>query len=264
MKTRYTRSLDGTRIAYDRQGAGRPLLLLHGGGGSRQDWHDAGYVQSLKETFLVIAMDLRGHGDSHRPVDAAAYRTEKMVQDVLAVADANAAERFLLWGMSFGSKIARYTAVFSDRVARLILLSAQFGLGVVGDLRREAIEFVTHWPPILQAQQDGLLDVATLSPDDQAMLRDFDVPVILAWVRAMLDWPAVEPVDLRCPTLWLLGSADDEAMHNMATYIDTLPGSLVKLRVLEGLDHNEVFTAMDRVLPLVLAFAEGSQSLDGA
>jgi pimeloyl-ACP methyl ester carboxylesterase len=258
MDTDYTRSLDGTRIAYDRQGAGPPLILLHGGGGSRQDWHEAGYVQHLQDQFTVITMDLRGHGESDRPVNAAAYSTSKMVQDVLAVADANDVEQFILWGMSFGSKIARYTAVFSDRVSRLILLSAQLGLGVVGDLRQQAIDFVAHWPPILQAEREGTLDRQTLSAEDQAMLRDFDVPVILAWVRAMLDWPAVEPADLCCPTLWLLGSKDDEAMQSLAFYAESLPGSTITAHVLQGLDHNEAFEATDQVLPLVLAFCAAS------
>ena len=258
MDTAYTRSLDGTRIAYDRQGTGPALILLHGGGGSRRDWHEAGYVQRLQDRFTVIAMDLRGHGESDRPLDATAYSTLKMVQDVLAAADANDTEQFSLWGMSFGSKIARYTAVFSDRVSRLILLSAQLGLGVAGDLRRQAIDFVAYWPPILQAQRQGTLDLESLPTDDQAMLRDFDVAVILAWVRAMLDWPEVAPADLRCPTLWLLGSADEEAMQSMATYAGELPGSPVTAHVLEGLDHNEAFEAVDEVLPLVLAFYDAS------
>ncbi|RJP54921.1 MAG: hypothetical protein C4583_01450 [Anaerolineaceae bacterium] len=47
MTTRFATSPDSTRIAFDVTGAGTPLLLLHGGGSSRVEWHEAGYVARL-------------------------------------------------------------------------------------------------------------------------------------------------------------------------------------------------------------------------
>src|SRR5262249_24479766 len=58
--TRFVTSKDGTRIAYDVTGAGPALILLHGGGGNRRDWHEAGYVVRLSSAFTVIAIDQRG------------------------------------------------------------------------------------------------------------------------------------------------------------------------------------------------------------
>lgn len=51
MSTSFTTSLDGLRIAYDVTGAGTPIVLLHGGGHTRQNWHSAGYVERLKRDF---------------------------------------------------------------------------------------------------------------------------------------------------------------------------------------------------------------------
>ena len=64
MTTLFATSPDSTRLAFDVTGDGPPLLLLHGGGGSRLEWHAAGYVDRLREEFTVISMDLRGHGES--------------------------------------------------------------------------------------------------------------------------------------------------------------------------------------------------------
>ena len=67
---------------------------------------------------------------------------------------------------------------------------------------------------------------------DREFLRHFNVPAMLGWVRAMLDWPAVEPVDFRRPTLWLVGSEDRHAMVSRETYAAVLPGSRVQVQVI--------------------------------
>ena len=97
MTTRYATSSDSTRIAFDLTAAGTPLLLPHGGGGSRADWHENGYVARLQNEFTVIAVDLRGHGESNKPADPAMYATGKMGDDILAVADTCGVDRFILW-----------------------------------------------------------------------------------------------------------------------------------------------------------------------
>ena len=69
LKTNFANSPDGNRVAYDRSGAGPAAILLHGGGSTRQEWHEAGYVKRLRDTFTVITMDLCGHGETGLPTD---------------------------------------------------------------------------------------------------------------------------------------------------------------------------------------------------
>ena len=259
MDTLFADSPDGTRIAYDRSGTGPAIVLVHGGGGSRQNWHEAGYVRRLQNDFTVIALDLRGHGESSMPTDPAAYTADKMGQDILAVADICGVEHFTMWGMSYGGKVSRYLAVESERVAKLILMGTPLGLGVSGERRREAIDFCAHWPAIVQAQREGTLALDLLSSDDQEFLRHFNVPVMLGWVRAMLDWPAIEPADFRRPTLWLVGSEDRHAMVSLKEYEAALKGSRVQVRIFQGLDHEQVFDDIDRVFPTLLAFTQSRE-----
>ena len=88
------------------------------------------------------------------------------------------------------------------------------------------------------------------------MLRRLNVPVMLGWVRAMLDWPAVEPADFRCPVLWLVGSKDRHAMASLKEYEDSLKESRIQAHILECLDHEQVFEDIDRVFPPMLAFTK--------
>ena len=254
MPTQFVTSPDGTPVAYDYSGSGPALLLVHGGGGTRQEWHEAGYVRRLVADFTVITLDLRGHGQSGLPTSPGDYTTDKQGQDILAVADACGVERFAMWGMSYGGKVSRYLAVRSERVTRFIMIGTPLGLGVSGQRRQEALDFCAHWPPIVQAQREGTLDLDALSQHDQDFLHHFNVPVMLGWVRAMLDWPAVEPRDFRCPTLWLVGSEDPHAMASLKEYETSLPGSRLQVHVVEGLDHNQAFDDIDRVFPTLLAF----------
>ena len=89
--------MDGTRVAYDRCGTGPAIVLLHGGGSTRQEWHEAGYVKRLRDNFTVITVDLRGHGESGHPTHPADYTQDKMMQDILAVVDSCRIEYFIVW-----------------------------------------------------------------------------------------------------------------------------------------------------------------------
>ena len=62
------------------------------------------------------------------------------------------------------------------------------------------------------------MDLSSLSQGDLDFVQNQNVPVMLGWVRAMLDWPLIEPADFRCPTLWLIGSEDPYAMTTYKEY----------------------------------------------
>lgn len=257
MNTSFAVSLDGTHIAYDVTGKGSAIVLLHGGWHTRQNWHDAGYVRRLKHNFKVIAIDIRGNGESDKPIDPIYYKTEKMCQDILAVADACNAERFSIWGFSYGGNIGRYVAAQSDRVEKLVMIGIPFGLGAPGSFRKFIEEFRNHWLPILDAKRQGTLDIDSISSEDQEVLNNTDVAVDLARLSAMLDWRAIAPTNLHCQTLWLLGSRNEPAMASFREYEDELKTSRVRVQVMEGLNHKEEFTRIDQSLPVVLAFMQG-------
>jgi pimeloyl-ACP methyl ester carboxylesterase len=129
-KTEFMTSKDGTKIASDVAGSGPAVILLHGGGQNRQVWHRAGCVDRLAKEFTVITIDIRGNGDSAKPQEVSAYHFERINEDVLAVADAVKASRFVLWGCSYGANVGRYLASRSDRVSAMVYIGINFGAAV--------------------------------------------------------------------------------------------------------------------------------------
>ncbi|HEY7468534.1 MAG TPA: alpha/beta hydrolase [Acidimicrobiia bacterium] len=112
---------NGTKISYEVVGEGRALVLLHGMFGDRSWWTEPGYVDSHSGDFRLVSVDIRGHGSSGKPHDAAAYSYEVLVGDVLAVADAEHLDRFAIWGLSYGGDIAWRAAVTAPERVRAII-----------------------------------------------------------------------------------------------------------------------------------------------
>jgi pimeloyl-ACP methyl ester carboxylesterase len=258
MNTRFATSSDYIRIAYDVSGAGTPFMLLHGGGGSRKEWHETGYVTRLMEEFTVIAVDMRGHGESDKPTDPAFYTTEKMGNDILAVADTCNVERFILCGFSFGGNVGRYLAARSDRISKMVMLGNRMGTGISGEFRQLIFDFRARWESVVTDAGD-MFDPKSLSAKDQEDIRELNfpgeaLPFVLAWSRAMLTWGTVTPADLRCPALWLVGSENQGAVNSFKEYKDELSGSKVQARILEGMTHEQEFENIEQVLPIILDF----------
>ena len=259
MNTRFVTSADSTRLAFDVTGDGPHVLLLHGGGGSRAEWHAAGYVDRLREEFTVISMDLRGHGESDKPTDPSMYTTDKLGDDILAVADACGAENFILCGYSFGGNVSRYLAARSARVSKLVMLGNRLGTGVSGQFRQFVFDFRERWEPTVRSARGGKFDPESLPAKDQEDIRQLSfpaelLPCVLAWSSAMLDWGTVTPKDLRCPTLWVIGTENEMALESYREYETEIPHSKVQVHLLEGLNHEQEFENIEQVLPVILAF----------
>src|SRR4051812_50169321 len=93
----FTSASDGIPLAFERHGEGPTVLLVHGFGSSRlQNWKSTGWFGGLTAAgFAIVAMDCRGHGDSGKPHDPAAYGHMRMAEDVAAGMDACAPSRAL-------------------------------------------------------------------------------------------------------------------------------------------------------------------------
>jgi pimeloyl-ACP methyl ester carboxylesterase len=246
-------SKDGTKIAYEVTGTGPALVLVPGGGQTRASWKERGYVDRLSKSFTVITPDLRGTGDSDKPVKPGAYALELMLDDLLAVADAAKAPRFHLWGFGHGAAIGRYLAARSDRVISAVLSGAPMGPPVEG-MVREAIQGMrAKWMPIVEAQAAGTLDKSKLSPGDIVALEG-GVTVSTLMLGALVEYPPLEPAEIKAPTLWVIGSADASAMENVKAYEPKLKGTAVTLKLLDGLSYSDSFSRIEPALAAVEPF----------
>ena len=112
---------NGVRIRYVDVGSGDPVFLLHGNGGSVQEWETTDVLQSLSHDFRVIAMDARGHGKSDKPHDPAAYGRELSL-DVLRLMDHLGIRKAHVIGYSMGAQtVAHLIVIKPERFASAIL-----------------------------------------------------------------------------------------------------------------------------------------------
>lgn len=118
----------GHRTNYYDDGAGTPLVLLHGSGpgvSAFSNWH--GVTPLLTGQFRTIAPDIAGYGLTEFRSDGR-YDIKRWSAHLLAFLDALGVERAVLVGNSFGGALAVATAVFApERVAGLVLLGTPAG-----------------------------------------------------------------------------------------------------------------------------------------
>ena len=82
------------------------------------------------------------------------------------------------------------------------------------------------------------------------------IPLSVDLLGAIVGWPPVEPGDMNCPTLWLVGTANDNAMSSVNEYRDRLSGTKAVLQLLPGLTHADELTRIDDVLPAMRRLTE--------
>jgi pimeloyl-ACP methyl ester carboxylesterase len=108
-------------LAGDRRNAA--VILLHGFPESHRTWREV--APRLDELFYLVMPDQRGFAGSDRPQDVDAYKTDILVEDIFALADAMGLEQFALVGHDWGGAIAWAAALRGDpRLTRLAIVNA--------------------------------------------------------------------------------------------------------------------------------------------
>jgi pimeloyl-ACP methyl ester carboxylesterase len=105
----------GFQIAYDDVPGdkGRPMILVHGFTSNRNEgWQRLGWYGAFERNRIrCVALDNRGHGESAKPHDPAAYSRDAMSNDVLNLMDHLGIERAHIMGYSMGSRLAMAAAL---------------------------------------------------------------------------------------------------------------------------------------------------------
>jgi pimeloyl-ACP methyl ester carboxylesterase len=120
----------GVKIRYIVQGAGEPVVLVHGLAASAfTNWQLPGIVAALAKDHQVIALDLPGHGGSDKPEKPEAYGPQ-MAEDVVLLMDHLNIKKAHVVGYSLGGMITvKLLTLHPDRV----LSATVGGMGWVKD-----------------------------------------------------------------------------------------------------------------------------------
>jgi pimeloyl-ACP methyl ester carboxylesterase len=252
-------SNEGIRIYYEVEGEGAPLVLHHSLTRSLEAWQDFGYVQKLVRDYQLILIDARGHGASDKPHDPGAYRTDRMVGDLVAVLDDLGISRTHYYGYSLGALIGfRITKYALTRFQSLIL----GGGNPYGFRTDEEKQFLGQVREAMRmgAEQGMEAVVAFLEktagpmpPEAKARVLANDPRALLAVVKALEEWPSAEDIlpTMTLPCLVYAGEADP-FYSGARECVDRMPnGTFISL---PGLGHTPALYRSGIVLPHVTSF----------
>ena len=162
---------DGVRIRVRIGGSGSPLLMLHGPPQTHAIWHKV--APALAEHFTLVLADLRGYGDSSKPVgddEHANYSKRAMARDMLRVMRTLGHERFDVLAHDRGARVAHRLALdHSDAVHRLVLLDIAPTLAMYEQTTEAFARAYWHWFFLIQPAP---LPERLIQADPAAYLRD--------------------------------------------------------------------------------------------
>lgn len=209
--------IDGVRVHYRDEGAGPPLVLLHGTFASLHTWD--GWVAELQDMYRCIRMDLPGFGLTGPW--SRDYTIDSYASFIEAFAATLDLDKFALAGHSFGGAIAWHYALDFDRVTHLVLvapvgyparrypLAITFGRipllrrlfpvmtprwfvaynvrSAYGDPRQVTPETIDRYHALLMSEgnrEAALQVIQHLRPERLDELADIDVPTLVLWGTA--------------------------------------------------------------------------------
>jgi pimeloyl-ACP methyl ester carboxylesterase len=262
-----------TGVSLDVAVAGDPanpaIILLHGFPESHRTWRHQ--IPELAKDHFVLAPDQRGFARSSKPADVSDYTPDKMVGDLIALADHFGVGTFTLVGHDWGGAIAWMAALQRpDRIARLIIVNAPhpfvFQKTMFDDMaQREASQYIRAFRnPDLEKHIDAI-GLSAFFDGSFMQHTDFDKvvdekPIYLdQWgqpgaMTAMLNWyrasaiivPAMDEAPERPaflsapfppitqPTLVIWGIKDKALLPSQLDGLDALVPDLTLVKVDSG------------------------------
>jgi len=265
-------TVEGIPLHYVAAGAGHPVVLVHGDGGSVYDW-TLSIVDRLAREYRVVAFDRPGFGYSGRPLDGASPLVQARL--IRGAMQALGLEQPVLVGHSRGGQVVMaYGLAYPDEVAGVVDLAG----GVFFDqpwapLRNRLLlaPLVGRWlantvfVPLGRGQVKAGLD-AVFAPDGPTPPEYLDAYAAMLLrpgpLRAYADdqvnsAPALQRLipcyaGLRVPLVILNGTADRSTPIEHARRLNTIvPRS--ELVELAGAGHEIMFFHAERVLEAIAA-----------
>jgi pimeloyl-ACP methyl ester carboxylesterase len=206
-------------IAYLDQGAGEPIVLVHGFASNKEvNWVNPGWVSTLtRDNRRVIALDNRGHGQSSKLYDPADYHTGLMAGDVAALIAHLGLSCADVMGYSLGARIAAVLAARHPECVRALVLGGGGIALVEGAGLRSDVGAALEAPSI-----DAVTDPVGRAFRLFAEQTRSDLRALAACIRGSRQALKVEEVKaIRAPTLVAVGTKDDIAgsPHELAALI---------------------------------------------
>ena len=247
-----TNPSDGVKIHYEVEGDGPPLLLHHGFTARLEGWREMGYADALKDDYRLVLMDARGHGQSDKPHDAAAYAMDLLVSDVTAVLDDLGADQSHFFGYSMGG----YTGFgmlkhAPDRVASLVI-GGMHPRGPGAEWFNQRAEELQNGMEAYVAEREAQMGRRMAERRRSSVLAN-DAEALVASALGSRDTRGLEDGLATATQPCLVFAGDQDDVHDLAQQAaDQMPNATFVS--LAGLAHLAALTRSDLVLPHVTEF----------
>ena len=243
--------VNGIELYYETHGAGRPMILLHGGLGSGEMYGPI--LPAFSERHRVIAVDLQGHGrtaDIDRPIDE-----RLMADDIAALIDHLELEKPDLVGYSLGGGVAFFTASkYPEKVGKLVIASVYFRSDDPHPELRALMGQVSA------AAAESMKETPMYQLYERVAPRPEDFPRLLDKIGELMKEEFDYREDLRgirVPTMLVAADADQAPPSVFAEAFKLLDGGLRDggwmgenrpkgghaLAILPGLTHYDIFAS---------------------
>jgi 3-oxoadipate enol-lactonase len=250
------RASDGLQVAYaldDFTDPWKPadtLILIHAAMGSSKRFY--AWVPHLARDFRVVRIDMRGHGQTEVP-NAHQLDRQRIVKDVVELADHVGAKRFHVAGSSAGAIVAEKAAI--DYPDRVLSLAAFAGTGGI----KHALQDQNSWVKrigetgLAAFLRETIADRVDLSSADPGFVEWFiaesgktPVSLLQRFVPMMREFVVIDELHrIRCPVLAVAPGGDPiHTVDNYRALPDRIPGC--EFIVYEGLPHNITDAVPDR------------------
>jgi pimeloyl-ACP methyl ester carboxylesterase len=260
----------GVTLDVEVQGAGRPVVLIHGWPDTKRLWTKQ--VPALVDAgFQVISYDQRGYGASDKPEGIDAYSIPFLAIDVTAILDHLGIERAHIVGHDWGAAVAWATATFApERVDHLVPLSvghpSSFSNMPMAQREKSWYTLLFQFTP--QAEQ-------WLTMNDAANFRAFAPhpdPTVFAeyidngsltpglnYYRSNLPpdalvGPPLELPSVQAPTMGVWSSADFALLEDQMKGSSTFCAGSWRYERIDGVNHWMQWEAPEKVNALLLDF----------
>ena len=192
-----------------------PIVFLHGFPESHRTWRHQ--LHNLDRDFYVVAPDQRGFGGSDKPEEVDDYKADRVVEDLLALADALKLDRFTLVGHDWGGAAAWLAGLrHPERIKRLVIINAPhpliFQRTVIDDeAQRAASQYIRTfrtpgfekaiakmgYETFFEKSFSAHVDLRLISPDERAAyIHDWSQPGAM---KAMLNWYRASNIEVPEP-----------------------------------------------------------------
>jgi pimeloyl-ACP methyl ester carboxylesterase len=266
--------VNGLRLNVQDEGEGPAVVLLHGWPDSHHLWRNQ--VPALVDAgHRVVTFDLRGFGESDKPVDVESYAIPHHLADVQALADALGLEKFALVGHDWGAGIAwAFASLVPDRVERLVAISVghptAFQDADFEQRRRSWYMLLFNLPiaeDVLPRDNWQMLDAFGPCPEFDRYVADLSRPgalrASLGIYRAnvppealFLGDPMVLPPVLM-PVLGIWSTQDAALTEQQMVRSGEFVGGSWQYERIEGCGHWVPVEAADRFTPMLVEFLAG-------